>query len=171
MKKYLLSLTAVLVLLSCNSEKKYEKSSGELLASMVYAQTYAEAITGRYSKVWRDAISKEVYYKIDGKEVKSYIDFNDALVLVKSEMQHSGLEGSLDSSFAVVDSIMRTLNEPPKKYEKLSKDISECYGDLSEFIRLAKAPEGSLMSYNQRSSELNSSFNRKISQIAVQLPK
>ncbi|WP_138481695.1 hypothetical protein [Dyadobacter bucti] len=152
---------------STQKVKKYEQGAQESVQTMLLTAQLGESVIDLYSTVWRNAIYKEGGYF--NRESEYYLkDFNEALSAAQANSVKS--TDMILKSTMHIDSLVKSLNDPPAKYQALHVKLIDLYGIYNEYVSLAIAPKGSLTSFNDKTNELSSALLKVRKEILVQMP-
>lgn len=115
----------------------------------------AELVCSFYEDAWSTAIS-------NGE------DFSDAIAQAKETyLVKSGAEKSFARRKSYVDSLLKTLDEPPTESSDKYKKVLELYGNYSQYHDQALSPSGSLQSFRSQTSELSNQIVRLKNELKV----
>lgn len=142
MKKIIFSLSIlILMLVGCsNNDDMYAQFYVD--SERIYEE--ADTITNHYVITWQDAID-------DGE------DFNVALMI--AQLEKLGQVKRMNIRMEELSDSFAELSKGDTDTE-LYKEIRETYNHLSDLVRMADDPNGSLMSYRNDRTEVVNSFNR-----------
>lgn len=149
------------------SQKQYLENARYTAELMLETSKLTETVLTKYSTVWKNAIYKEGDYFVSSSPYYQQY-FNEALRTAFSESKSSLdliAEGSMKA-----DSIMKLMQDPPTKFSELNSKIISMYGSFTEYSSLAISPQGSLMSFNNKASELASQLVTNYKQVSIMLP-
>jgi len=110
-----------------------------------------------YSRVWQEAIES------------NFLDFNTQLLLIHNKLESQGTYRELEEVKSKLTEFMKKFIEPPSKYVDVHKKIVELYGIYSQIYSLAVAPTGSLLSFNNSVSQLQSNLIKAKNELDVML--
>ena len=175
MKKSLFLTSGVIILLisfwvgyRIHKNNIYEKEARTFLitASKSYKLTkYASDMLLTY---WGTAIQGGEIKDLNG-EMCYVSDINKAIeyayLILTSEQVYSVLE-DLNTELT---SQMKTLNSPPKKYEKLNVLLLEIYNNINEYTELIKGHRLNYIQFGERISDLNKTLNTKLKETCLYL--
>jgi len=111
-----------------------------------------------YSGEWRRAINDRE-------------DFNNVISLIHAAYLDTGAINQIERQKEDIENILKDLNALPDNLPEAHKKTIELFGIYSQLNSLATAPSGSLMSYNNKFHELQSSLISKLNEIKVTLPQ
>lgn len=149
------------------TQKVYVDNARYTAELMLETSKLTETVLTKYSTVWKNAIYKEGPYFVSSSPYYQQ-DFNGALQTAFSESKTS-LDLIAQSSIKA-DSIMKLMQDPPTKYVELNSKIISLYGTYVEYSALAISPQGSLMSFNNKASDLASELITNYKQVSILLP-
>lgn len=160
----LLALCLIPAILSCGQEKEFKKNTDESIKNMLLAGGMASTITNNYSEVWSTAIQERTYRG-------QYIGDNFSLAISKAkyDVDSIGLYKTLDSIQKIVDSSIIKLKDHPSEFDHIYQETVSVYGSVSEYIELARNPQGSLLSFNNKRMDLESKISTKTKEIKIQI--
>jgi hypothetical protein len=122
----------------------------------------ADEMVNQNTYVWRSAIDEKevIEIMVNGNladridYITNYFNFNDALGYQYKANIKQGLISQIDNEKTQIDEIMKKLNNPPNGFGKSYDIVFGMYGTYSELISLAESPQGSLVSYSQKTNDL-----------------
>lgn len=126
--------------------EKYYSNLQLINFTMLNGASQAESAGGLIHDVWYNTI----YDKYDSttyKYTNGETDFNDSLKNLFSDKDFSEKISSIKTNQETVDSLMKDLKNPPKKYEDAYRDLRSFYDSYVEFTNLVINPKGSLQSF------------------------
>lgn len=126
--------------------EKYYANLQLIGLTMLTGASEAESAGGLIHDVWYNTI----YDKYDAttyKYTRGETDFNDSLENLFSDEDFSKKISSIKTNQETVDSLMKDLKNPPKKYEDAYRDLRSFYDSYVEFTNLVINPKGSLQSF------------------------
>lgn len=175
-KKHIVIGVASIVLLcglylsySMYSENKFIKNAQQLKENMAILTGVSSNVTSEYYKIWSRAIKNNWVY-IDGKD-QYFSGFEDALKYVINKNSDKGVYDVIDSLMRSSSKLMKEITPYPGKYKDLYNDLKSMYSDTNEYAELAKSPSGSLVSFGNKTGELESSIVSKIKSSEIILEK
>lgn len=140
-------------------EKKYEEDLNLITLSMLSYSSKIENCGNLINNVWRNAI----YEKRDSETDKytrpkgSFVsDFNDALRNLYNDSTFSSSVEDISDGMSFLESQVKELMNPPKKYEEAYAALMDYYNTFIDFANCVINPTGSLSTYSSEFSELDS---------------
>ena len=147
-------LVSIKVYHNRQAETYYENM--EILSfSMLNSASEAEKAGNLIHAVWYNAI----FDKYDPETIKyttGASDFNDALKNLFSDDDFKKQIDNIKKNQNTVNSLMKTLKNPPKEYQEAYEDLRTYYDAYIEFTDLVINPTGSLQSYTNDFNNLDS---------------
>jgi len=131
-------------------------TSSKMLSGAILAE---DAGTLIYN-VWHDSI----YEEYDSKTYKFtrpkgyYVDFNTALSNLFLDTTFSANIYLIEQNQKDVKQLMKSLSNPPKKYQEAYATIKELYDAYLDLTNLAVDPSGSLSTFTSNFNEADSNF-------------
>lgn len=154
MKITIMMLIAI-ALISCGkSTDSYNADLRRVSDSIVSYSAMSEMVADSYRQTWSDAIQNSQ-------------DYNDALAKLKAEYDGGAVGPKLTHGKHWIDSMMKTLAEPPEKSADGYHKVMDFYGKYSQYSDLALSPKGSLMSYRQQTADLSNEMVKDINELKV----
>ena len=151
-------------------ESQYLKKVEELKTDMLIVSSLSEQVTNEYSDIWQKQIKNNYYgINVDG-ETKHFYSVEEAVKYKMDKFSEMGILDAIDSLSNSITKIMHNITPPPSKYKDLHSTLIKLYADGNEYVSLAKSPVGSLMSFNEKRSELTTSIKREIDEIDIVMP-
>lgn len=150
-------------------EAQYENKMKQVVSEILDQSVKCESMIGTFSKVWDETISNDYFSKpiINGERPN---DFNDAIRLQMAEFGNNGQYGEVRDGKTQIDNMVIELKNPPSKYLTEYNLIVEFYTTYCEYQSLAVTPQGSLLSFNNKTSDLSSQIVKKINEFKVRIP-
>jgi len=151
-------------------ESQYLKKVEELKTNIMIVTSLSEQVTNGYSEIWQKQINHNYNgINVDG-ETKHFYNVEEAVKYKMDKFSELGIFDAIDSLSNSITKIMHNITPPPSKYKDLHSTLIKLYADGNEYISLAKSPIGSLMSFNEKRSELTTSIKREIDEIDIVMP-
>lgn len=142
----------------------YEIKLRVVVATMTESSAKAESMISQYSDVWQSAINRDSVY-VNGKMAYG---FDEAIQYKKEEL--SGDIANIETAKGEIDKQMKDLTNPPNKYKRAYDIAFELYGSYTNYVSLAQSPEGSLLTFNQKTGELRDEILKKIKEFEIAIP-
>ena len=105
------------------------------------------------------------------KAIDNGDDFNLILQKGQKEMKEKGIIDKLNNNKNKIDTLMKSLNNPPNNYKDAYNKLLEIYGIYTQINSLALEPKGSLINYNSNISDLQNKLIQTSNQLNVLIPK
>ena len=147
------------IALEKNKETRYIENYEEITELMVDGATDAEDVLNTCKSVWYNSIYKERDEKTDKYTMTDGIfndDFNDSITALYDDPFFNMNILNLEENIMEVDKLYSKMRKAPKKYKDIHEDLEEFYDVYIEFMELAINPKGSLTSFSEKLSELDS---------------
>lgn len=149
-------IIALLIGKNIYSTHKYEKNAVEFKARTSALMLPIGLILEDYQKNWRSAIFDHEAYDETGS--KSYCsDFNTAIRWRKES--NKKVVSLVDTYFFDIKDLMKDMDNPPSKYEKVHDKFLSIYNNLNKLKSLCSSPEGSLQTFGSNVNELFSDIS------------
>lgn len=154
------------------SKKKFEKNMSEATINLLISAYIAEETTNEYSDIWQKQINANSWegIYIDG-ERKYFSNFSEAVRYRINQYTENGVLEKMDSMLNVSKDIMQEIDGSIFGRKESKEVIKALYLDVSDYCALANSPTGSLQSFNNKTSEISSSIERKTRELKLYLPK
>lgn len=174
-----LAIAAVFGIYSMNRAAKEKEAFNEYVSNMELARSSmilggatAEDLCNTTRQVWRAAIFEDSRYDWD-YSIRDYYstDFNTSLALLFADSSIQSKVSSIQSNQELVDSLMKDLANPPEGCETAYATLNALYQDYRAFTNLAISPTGSLTTYSEKVSQLDSSFMSNYELLDTQIPE
>jgi hypothetical protein len=169
------------------AKAKYESDLKQVVMDMIDLAAEGEEMINGYTLVWRGAIEAGDYAfyvvakprekiqiggslsgaSIDGKRVR---DFNEAIQLVYKKYEIEGKITSIRDKKQLIEGKMKELNNPPEEYKISFETAMQLFNSFNAYISMAESPSGSLLAYQQKTSELSSQIVSKVKEFQVRMP-
>ena len=161
MKKFFY-LTAILtiVLVSCNSEKKYKEKLSNAASMIEKEANLSEAIVLTYCDTWRKVIYDHEY---NGEYCT---DFNEALAKLNEFIITTDTYKRLKQKRDSIETIMPLLNDYPSNCKDAYNELVSIYADADELFRFADDPRGSLSTYSTKTTDLTTQKQSSVTRSA-----
>ena len=140
------------ILKMCGSTN-YESKAKDMKLNAKTAISLSLSILADYQDNWRSAINDSRALNADG-ERDFTSDFNTAISWRYAYYLKKGYINILDSIVGVVKEDMKSMANPPSKYEDVHKSIMSIYNNMNSLVSLVKQPQGSLMTFGQTVNEI-----------------
>lgn len=141
---------------------KYKSDMENVSNLMLNSAANAEEAANLIRAVWYNTIYEKSDSKTDKytKETKYsfYDDFNDSLNNLFSDPTFRGSITLIEIDQAGINKEMKSLKNPPKKYEDAYEDLKELYDNYYNLAELATNPTGSLKSFTEDFNEYDNAF-------------
>lgn len=130
----------------------YYSDMDKVARTMLNESASAEVAGNLIVSVWNNAIYQvqdeetDPYTMQDGKFVD---DFNVALANLLSDEAFAQTLADLNSTFSDVCDTMKSLNNPPKKYEKAFSVLADYYFSYYKLVHTVVSVDGSLTSFSE----------------------
>ena len=162
MKKFFY-LTAILtiVLVSCNSEKKYKEKLSNAASMIEKEANLSEAIVLTYCDTWRKVIYDHEY---NGEYCT---DFNEALAKLNEFIITTDTYKRLKQKRDSIETIMPLLNDYPSNCNDAYNELVSIYADADELFRFADDPRGSLSTYSTKTTDLFQKIEKSMKEFKV----
>lgn len=131
---------------------QYSANITEATQTMVDGATKAESVGNLIISVWNNAIYKKSddttnkYTMQNGRFVD---DFNDALKKLYDDSEQNKIIMEIRDNQNSVANLMKTLKNPPKKYEEAYSALKTFYESYIKLTNMAINPNGSLSSFSE----------------------
>ena len=140
------------ILKMCGSTN-YESKAKDMKLNAKTAISLSLSILADYQDNWRSAINDSRALNADG-ERDFTSDFNTAISWRYAYYLKKGYINILDSIVGVVKEDMKSMSNPPSKYEDVHNSIMSIYNNMNSLVSLVKQPKGSLMTFGQTINEI-----------------
>lgn len=162
MKKFFyLSTILAIILVSCNSEKKYKDKLSNTISMIEEEANLSEAIVFHYCDTWRKVIYDHEY---NGEYCT---DFNEALAKHKEFIITTDTYKRLKQKRDSIEVLMPQLNDYPANYKDAYNEIVSIYADADELFRFAEEPIGSLSTYSTKTTDLYQKIEKAMKEFKV----
>lgn len=148
------------------AREEYASNLNLAVVSMLSGASDAETCGNLIKSVWYNAIYKKTdnstddYTKPNGYFVS---DFNTALSNLFSDSSFASDISDIESNQDTVQSLMKSLKNPPEEYEDAYEAVNDMYDAYIAFTNLVTSPSGSLQTYsssfNAADSEMLNTYN------------
>ena len=162
-KKHIFIVGAILILLialivgvNIYSTHKYKKNAIEFKARTTALTMPMALVLEDYQKNWRSAIFDHEAYDETGAS-RYCSDFNTALGWRITA--HKKVLSLIDLYFFDIKDLMKDMDNPPSKYEKVHDKFLAIYKNLNKLKNLCNSPEGSLQSFSSNVNNLLSDIH------------
>ncbi|MFC7062833.1 hypothetical protein [Halobacillus seohaensis] len=173
------------------SEGEYGEKLKEVSTEILQTSTIAEEMLNVYSELWSLNIETDIDVDmlakvLDITNTEVGINFENEVVgyrvisnkgnfdnIINQLEDYYSEEGDIDELQASSNDIkekIKSLNDPPEEFQKAYDETVELYTIYKEYISLAKSPDGSLLTFNEKRRELSSDIVSKIDKIDVLIP-
>lgn len=193
MRRFAIILLTLIVLSGCNSSE-YEGNLNAVMSDILAQSADAEDMIKIYSEIWSESINDDLSKEdiasiigIDVYEVDNYFeqnrvaaitgdyifdgDFESAINGTHNYFLEKNKIGDLEKKRDNIKKLMKSLNNPPKKYKEAYDITFETYSLYEKYIELAVSPSGSLVNYNSNANDLSSELVTKIKEFEVKMPE
>lgn len=146
-----------------NAEKaaeEYSQNLSSLALQMVTSAASAEDCGNQIKQVWGNAIFKErdastdEFTRPDG----FFVDFNEALQNLFADSGYQSKISGIESDEDSISIQMKSMKEPPEKYEDAYKALKETYSAYTTFVDYIQNPTGSYESFGSNFSTYDSNL-------------
>jgi hypothetical protein len=134
------------------SENRYADNLKETQQLMFESSEDSEYMVSEYSSEWSTAI--DIDYDFDLALQDQYNEFED--------------EGDIDNIEDYRDEVkarMVELQDPPSKFEAAHAELLEMYGSYKTYSELSMVPDGSLLTYNEKTQTLKEKIDESSDKI------
>ena len=161
----LISLAGFYFFVGNKNESEFLKNEKTVVAEIVALSILCQPVTEYYSIVWRNSIYKEgTFYNGQYK----FMEFSKALPIIQKELENS--INAIIRRENTVDSLMKAISNPPRKYMDAYNETVRLYGLSTEFSTLTKNPSGSFNSFSDKTIVLPTSIMKLAKEIIIRLP-
>lgn len=162
MKKiFYFSVILSIVLVSCNSEKKYTEKLSNAASMIENEANLSGAIALHYCDTWRKVIYDHEY---NGEYCT---DFNEALEKHKEFIITTDTYKRLKQKRDSIEAIMPQLNDYPSNCKDAYNELVSIYADADELFRFADEPRGSLATYSAKTTDLYQKIEKSLKEFKV----
>ena len=147
------------IVLEKNKETRYIENYEEITEIMAEGASKAEDVLNKCKSVWFNSIYNERDEETDRYTMTNGVfndDFNDSIRALYDDALFSVDITELEYNINRVDDIYSKMRKAPRKYKDIHEDLEEFYDVYIEFMELAISPKGSLTSFSEKVSELDS---------------
>lgn len=117
-------------------------------------------MTNKISTTWHDAIFDD-----DNSE-----DFNDVIQELEQKFKDDKVISKLDTSMDTLQTDIKQLKNPPKKYEQAYPLLVKTFRDCEHLKEQAESPQGSLDSYNNDINSTVKSYKDNLENLKLVMP-
>lgn len=176
-------------------KEQYSSDLNDLVYDIISISADAESMINIYIKMWEGVVSSPLdinmissIFKIPSDELIGFLKennlqykFSDGQVVAKGDINHAiyvtnvyfenankikMLEnGKSDASIKI-----RELNNPPNEYEKAYEVAFQIYNLYDQHISLAIEPDGSILSFSEKTSQLSSDIVKASKEFQARMP-
>lgn len=141
-----------------------EKTAEDMFEGGLSSESLSnDTVSVWYNAIWKkDDVKTDKYTKLNGTFVS---DFNSALSTFGYDTDTIKIQAKIEVNQDTVDASMSTLKKIPEGLEDHYDAISELYDVYTEFTGLALSPTGSLRTYQESITKLDSSFITKYNKV------
>jgi hypothetical protein len=139
-------------------EEKFSNTTMKIYEEFIYLQILCNGI----SSIWKDAINSG---KDFNQKVNMFISLSKAVTPNKKYSNNDYDKAKLE-----IEEAMKTLQNPPDKYNEPYKLIVDLYGYYTQIFNQAMNPTVSLLTYNQDVNQKTSEFQKIFDKIKVIKP-
>lgn len=191
-KKHLSAVVAIavvciiVVIASCIAVTKHAKEQAAIEARQAYIETLedflitslvggaqSEEVCNLTKRVWHDTIFEEYdaetapYTKTDGKFND---DFNKSLRVLYGSDYILDRIISIETNQGEIEEIYKKLTNPTEEFDKCFEEVEALYSAYYRFTKMAISPTGSLQTYSQNFSDLDSEFMEHYEKLKLLIP-
>ncbi len=139
---------------------------------MIEGTTSAEEAGKLIHDVWYNTIFEEFdsltdEFTMDSDGYKFYDDFNEALSNLFNDYSFSKKLDSIKENLVSVNSMMKELTNPPKKYQEAYIILKDFYDAYLELTNLVLNPTGSLQIFTDDFNEADSKVANALKKISI----
>lgn len=165
-------------LIKSNNEKKefnaYIDNLNLAKDTMIDGGSDAESLLNLTAKVWYNSIYEERdsetdKYTISGGRFNA--DFNTSLSALIYDSTTKAVISKIEDNQALVEPIMKKLQNPPNGLENCYNTITELYSVYKGLTDLAISPSGSLQSFTDNKSQKIDKFLELYNKLKTQIPE
>lgn len=162
MKKFFyFGMILSIILVSCNSEKKYKDKLSNAISMIENEANISGAIALHYCDTWRKVIYDKEY---NGKYCT---DFNEALAKDKEFIITTDSYKRLIQKRDSIEVLMPQLNDYPSNCKDAYNELVSIYADADELFRFADEPRGSLSTYSTTTTNLYQKIEKSMKEFKV----
>lgn len=152
--------------------KNYSETLSSISTLMIEGTTSAEEAGKLIHDVWYNTIFEEFdsltdEFTMDSDGYKFYDDFNEALSNLFNDYSFSKKLDSIKENLVSVNSMMKELNNPPKKYQEAYIILKDFYDAYLELTNLVLNPTGSLQTFTDDFNEADSKVANALKKISI----
>lgn len=158
---------------AANEKETYINNLNSVYSSMVSGGTQAEDICNLTKSVWYNTIFEKYDSTTDKYTRNKYdfnSDFNTSLIALFSDEEIAAQISDIKDNKALVDSLMKDLQNPPEDLKNVYDLALEAYDSYTTLTDLAVSPSGSLQSYSDKFSESDSALASAVKKLSSQIP-
>lgn len=170
-KKYIISaviaialIVVAVVLIKMGSTSKansdYSKNLEEATTTMLVGASNAEDAGNLIKSVWYNTIYEKRDSTTDKYTRNKYgsfnSDFNDSLTVLFADSSFSSSIGNITSNQNSVSELMKSLQNPPEKYEEAYSSIKALYDAYLDLTGLVVDPSGSFQTFSNDFNDADS---------------
>ena len=151
----------------------YAENIDAITFEMLQSAAEAEIVLNLTARVWFNSIYKEEDFETDRftrKDGKWVEDFNDALSNLFADSDFLYEVSSIEYSQTQVEALMKSLQGPPKEYERTYETLLDLYAAYQGLVELAINPKGNLNSFSSNKEEKLDKFLDIYRRLEMQLP-
>lgn len=159
---------------AAEARQAYIDTLEDFLSTSLSGGAQAETVCNFTKRVWRDTIYEEYdtetapYTKTNGKFND---DFNTSLQTLYGSDYMAGYIESIQSNQSSVEALYKELLNPTEEFDKCFEEVEELYSVYYRFTNLALSPTGSLQTYSQNFSNLDSEFMEHYEKLEILIPE
>ena len=152
--------------------KNYSETLSSISTLMIEGTTSAEEAGKLIHDVWYNTIFEEFdsltdEFTMDSDGYKFYDDFNEALSNLFNDYSFSKKLDSIKENLVSVNSMMKELTNPPKKYQEAYIILKDFYDAYLELTNLVLNPTGSLQTFTDDFNEADSKVANDLKKISI----
>lgn len=156
------------------ARQEYIDNLNDFLYTALDGGAQAESVCNLTKQVWSDTIYEDYdsetapYTQTNGV---FHDDFNTSLTkLYSSDEMISSIE-SIKQDQAEVEALYKALLDPTEEFEKCFDEVEELYSIYYRFTKLAISPSGSLKTYSEDFSDLDTEFMEHYDKLKMLIPE
>ena len=145
----------------------YEQNAKEFKARSSAILMPIAVVLDDYQKNWRSAIFDHEAYDETGRS-RYCSDFNTAIGWRKDALKK--VVSLIDSYFYHIEKLIKEMDNPPSKFERVQEKFVDIYNDLYKLKRQCISPEGSLQTFSSEINNLVSDIHTNMNETDITIP-
>lgn len=135
---------------------QYERDLRTTAGMINNSSVDAEYMVEGYSSTW-------------GQAIDYGIEFDPQLDVKHTEYEESGDIEIMEKAQTKIKKQMQLLNDPPKKFEEEHEHLLNMYGHYKTYSELAIFPDGSLLTYNEKTQDLKEQIDAEADKLETMI--